>query len=249
MEILSTGAFNICQLNEDGSTHYIDQRKQGGSCYSVSRSPGCLYITNLDNAFKTGKTCDRFILECEIPGASFEHCLYGQVSKNFDVAEVWALLNNLTWVRDRHGRFNNVTYANNNIYLYVCHAELKGVEIYSPFHLNTLKPVTALPEKPTLSHVKKLLANGQFKNLQCNNKFTDDYAGDAACNFGRGKLNPLTFLHKLVVSPSGWRVRYEAETNLIHVNCHHFDYNSFEPELSAEVTPIPTNSSVGVLAV
>lgn len=60
----------------------------------------------------------------------------------------------------------------------------KGVEVFSPFV--AVKPLTKLPEKWKKSDLAKAIMSGQVFSGVLNERLTDDYAYDAAWNFGSG---------------------------------------------------------------
>ena len=60
----------------------------------------------------------------------------------------------------------------------------KGVEVFSPFV--SVKPLAKLPEKWKKSDLAKAIMSGQVFSGVLNERLTDDYAYDAAWNFGSG---------------------------------------------------------------
>lgn len=60
----------------------------------------------------------------------------------------------------------------------------KGVEVFSPFVV--VKPLAKLPEKWKKSDLAKAIMSGQVYSGVLNERLTDDYAYDAAWNFGSG---------------------------------------------------------------
>lgn len=100
--------------------------------------------------------------------------------------------------------------------------------VFSPFALHQLKPLPTIPDKWTLLHAKRALANNQFLHLVCTGKYSDDYAEDSATNCGKNvKLNALHLLEQLVERPFGWRSTREPDTNVVRVCQYHFDTNQF----------------------
>ncbi|EGQ9284534.1 J domain-containing protein [Vibrio parahaemolyticus] len=66
----------------------------------------------------------------------------------------------------------------------------------NPYTLHdALKPLKTLPERPTVTHILRILAHGQFSNFKQNYYLTDDHAMDAAYDFRNGYIeNPLFVL-------------------------------------------------------
>lgn len=77
----------------------------------------------------------------------------------------------------------------------------KSVRVFSPFALSNLKRVKSLPSKPSIQHVIKLIANGQYKTLARNYSYTDDYAFDAANDHGKAdNIDPIWLVQDMVTS-------------------------------------------------
>jgi hypothetical protein len=96
--------------------------------------------------------------------------------------------------------------------------------------LKAYNPLKEIPAKWTLTHVVRALLNGQAENVKCTGVYTDDYAYDAASNFGIGEINAKNLAIRLIECPSGWHAYAEAD-GTVHVNCHSFDNNKFTPLL------------------
>jgi len=110
----------------------------------------------------------------------------------------------------------------------------KANRLFSPFALSNLKPLKEEPKKWTMAHVHKALANGQFEGLQCDGRYTDDYAFDAAYNFGKGEVKaPISLLKDLIESPSGWWVM--LRDGVVDFNCHSFLGYSFKFIVESEL--------------
>ena len=112
-----------------------------------------------------------------------------------------------------------------------CHiwqSDLKSTRVFSPFR--KIKPIQA-PEKWTLPHVWKAILSGQIYMGQCDGRYTDDYAYDAAVDFRSGmELHLPSFAKELIEEPSGWHVypSNKGKDGLVQlsVNCHSFNMNT-----------------------
>jgi hypothetical protein len=188
-----------------------------------------LYIGDIADAMKTGKTCQAVTIEFRNKayedgtsfqavqeflrpfGTDFRRCLTEVLAKPF-------VLNN--WGAQPLQEGDATFHLSNR----------PGMRTYSPF--GTLAPLAAVPAKWTVPHAMRALWNGQFKGLKCKLHLTDDYAGDAASNFGKGEItNARAFCKQIIESPSGWRASGQGES--ISVDCHSFDYNSFTLQIAA----------------
>lgn len=186
-------------------------------------------IQDLSNAFKSGQSCPAFSLQ--YPHEDNWRELVQDVDG--DMGELLARLMDQT--ADKGGIALPIAHG-----ITVHRRSIPGVNTFSPFHLNRFKPLPAEPAKWTLAHMKRALANGQYEDLRCDGVYTDDYARDAERNYEVGPLKAMELLRNLIESSSGWRTY--AANGRVHVNCHHFDLNSFRlnlenrtPALEAEI--------------
>jgi hypothetical protein len=168
-----------------------------------------MYITDLTNALKTGKTCTRYIIRMdELSSNSFAYDFVNWLDDWSFEEFIKALKTN--------GSFRTV---------HVSKTEIKGINVFSPFV--SLKPIKQ-PRKWTLTHIWKAILSGQIKKAYKTMHLTDDYAFDAANNFGKGKISAMELAKDLIESPSGWWVSDGEEKDgciPIGVHCHHYDYN------------------------
>jgi len=177
-------------------------------------------VTDLTNALKSGKDCVEYSLKAE----SGEHgnllvtnFIYSKFGN--DLKAIWNFCENLELV-------GYDSFVTEGIKIY--RSESKGVRVFSPFNLNNVKPLKAMPKKWTLTHVRSALVNGQFKDLRCNYVLTDDYAWDAAVDFRKGSIKaPIEFIKGIIENPSGWWTSFRDGS--VAVCCHSFDSNEFTP--------------------
>ena len=145
-----------------------------------------LYIQDLNGAMQPGKTCTNYRIyfnDCE---------LLNFVNGDWN-GFVKSVLNGAE-IHFKH-------YVDNK----------KGTRVFSPWA--KLNPVKKVPKKWTLKHVRNLYANGQIVKAECRGYYTDDYAYDAAVNFGKGETNTAKLVKDVVESPGGWWIREEKTDN------------------------------------
>jgi hypothetical protein len=171
---------------------------------------GCISVVWLDNAGKQGKTCKHLRLQF---GTNERMLAY--LDENFpslndfiDIARSLAqgsvLAHRLPCEMSIENRYS--------------------LRVFSPFSLGLLKPLTVVPEKWTMVHVRRALANNQFSDLRCTGRYSDDYAHDSDTNFSRDeKVCALTLLESMVDSHFGWKTRTDAITNEVIIRCFHSD--------------------------
>lgn len=169
-----------------------------------------LCITELESAQVRGKTCVSFTLESENLRSILEKFDYSFSELIKALKEAKEALENQYGGGDFHGC---------RVYL----SEEKSVRFYSPLAHDRFKPLKSEPKKWTIAHVIRGLINNQIINTRCESRYTDDYAYDAATNYGAGKVDPIELAKDLIESPSGWWVNRKAE-NYIGINCHSFKY-------------------------
>ena len=175
-----------------------------------------IVLIDLTNALKTGKECNRYSINLSVHDNS---------------KSILTILWN-TAKLETLKQFHNavITDQLNNIEtLTIYKGTQKSINTFSPFV--KIKPIIT-PKKWTIAHVWKAILAGQiFKGVK-DGHYTDDYAYDAACNFGTGsRLHTISMAEKLIESPSGWWVCVDKikddGTIILGVNCHSFDSNTF----------------------
>lgn len=174
-----------------------------------------LYIKNLENALKPGKNVITYGIESLTFGEDFSIDLANYISDEKLTIEKFAhlvLSENLP--ENFKEKFKMFTRSE------------KGVKVFSPYV--EVKEIKA-PEKWTLPHVWKAILSGQMIAGEKKMRLTDDYAYDAATDFGKGSLDLIEFAKEIIEHPSGWHVWKGEETEekiKLSVNCHSFDYNT-----------------------
>lgn len=163
-----------------GSTDICQDSTVKGSLWSALGSKGyykdinayvwCNYnsaiVIELDNALKRGKTCKRYTVyanDKDIFSYLTNECKLSSPKELYDLVRSGKELpgdGSLTVRED------------------------KGVEVFSPFV--SVKPLDKLPEKWKKSDLVKAIMSGQVYSGVLNERLTDDYAYDAAWNFGSG---------------------------------------------------------------
>ena len=186
-----------------------------------------LTITDGRDAFKPKSNCPVYRIE----GQNYYNCpVMNSDWMDFDLDTVVELLEAVEFPE------RVCTYGKHSYVIYD-HVEIDGLTIYrtdseakncfNPNALDRLKPVKSLPEvgkTVRLPTVVKLLVNDQVSAFR-DQKLTDDYAWDAATDFGKGAVGNCWLAEELVESPSGWRA-YMREDGKLTVACHSFEYHT-----------------------
>jgi len=127
-------------------------------------------VIELDNAMKRGKECKKYRIYSSDNTAS---CYLINELKVNSPKELYDFV-----------RSGKELPGNGELYV----SEEKGVEVFSPFV--AVKPLEKMPEKWKKSDLVKAIMSGQVFSGVLDQRLTDDYAYDAAYNFGSGtKLN------------------------------------------------------------
>lgn len=163
----------------------------------------CIRIYELTNALETRKSCTVYNIhwglgdDCE----GYSRFLNWAASIN-TTSCVTGVIAHLSVADYKEKRLNQVE-AELAKGLYVTKYEEKSGKVFSPFKLHKLAPLSSLPDKLRHQHLVKLIANGQYRQLIRSQYLTDDYAHDAATNFGRKVYeNPFNLLQDLIEDKS-----------------------------------------------
>ena len=164
----------------------------------------CIKIYELVNALEARKTCTVYTihwgLDCDSAGYSRFLNWVSSISTTDCITGVIA---HLSVANYKEKRFSMEAELDKG--LYVTKYEEKSGKVFSPFKLHKLAPLPSMPEGPLRhQHLVKLIANGQYRQLIRSQYLTDDYAHDAATNFGRKVYeNPFNLLKELIEDKSG----------------------------------------------
>lgn len=208
-------------------TFYFEEHKMSYQMYRNS-----IRIMLLDNALAAGELCAEYVISSQGTAVDCINVLSG-LAGDYSLAKLKGFLQSLKFQSDRYGNMSLDLDATGKVKVSLSYRQ--STRVYSPFALHHLKPLKQAPKKWNLTYAKRALANGQFTNLKCTGRYSDDYAYDAAVNFGKGPISAMPLLQDLVTSPSGWRSYIDEDSGRVTVNCHHFDNNSFVLQLE----PIP----------
>ena len=161
--ILENADFNLF----DQSVAYI---KDLNILYRRMSGGDSIYITDLENASKNGKTCA-------------EYSLYRRDHSNKDPISLH-LINNydIKTVSELHTALKD--NRDLGFEVQIVKRERKGVETFSPFA--EIKPVTKIPERWNKRNFANAILSGQIYYGQIDERLTDDYAYDAAMKFNEG---------------------------------------------------------------
>lgn len=203
-----------------GSEFYVQDREVKISVWGMGLHRS-MTITRLENALKIGTECERFSFDFPV---NSERGLWHFIRDiDFSLAQLLDVLASVDFDQGRPELFGASVNAGSEA----------AIRVFSPFRLERLKRLNRLPAKWTVKHALRVIANGQYDSLRCRGQYTDDYALDAARNYGEGEINAaLPFVQKIIESPSGWRV-YDDGNGRVGLCCHHFDNNEIRVNLEA----------------
>lgn len=198
-------------------------------------------ITDLANAAKVGKSCVIWtISQKHDPKDWFlsPPSVLNAVCGSSDIVEAVQAL-----------RSGNYSEKVDNIE--VRSRECKGVNVFSPFA--SVKPVK-VPTKWTISHIWKAIYTGQIVAAHRDYRYTDDYAYDAASNFGEGDLSgeALAELAEEIIEDgySGWWVHLnkidENGRYIIYLGLHSFESWTLVFDPNATCGIVETRRNLGV---
>ena len=199
----------------------------------VSQTMGGIRIIDLEGALRVGKVCPEYSLswwQCDGPAKFLNYMLKLGIQ---DIKGLYEMLKAREFSLDQWGWYadkrESVELPGGEVEEF-CYGrdDKKGVQVFSPFALKYLKPLKEAPKKMTVKHALRAIACGQFTDLRCAGKYTDDYAFDDAYDYQRGAIKaPLEFIKDIIDSPSGWWASLDQDGE-VKLCCHHFDSNRFQ---------------------
>lgn len=175
-----------------------------------------LVIIDLANAMQNGKTCTRWLFSVspwhmDTSKFSFTAYIMMAAPECDTLAELFAWLRAGKPLQEVDG-------------LTVSVGEQPGNRTFSPFA--PVKPVK-LGDRLTAATIAKAIRAGQIVAGRTDGRYTDDYAFDAATNFGRGELDVQAFAKDIYENPRDWRFWWHDDTRReIVAACHTFDYKT-----------------------
>lgn len=161
-------------------------------------------ITTLANALEARKTCDSFTIHWNMGSDAEGYCRFLEWVRNISQTQCITGVIAHLYIANYQERSDGVFEAELMPGLMVTRREVKSGQVFSPFKLHKLKPLTEIPAKVRALHLIKMLANGQYRQLHRKSYLTDDYAYDAANNHGAKVYeNPFPLLVDLIENKSG----------------------------------------------
>jgi len=189
-------------------------------------------IIDLVNALKTGKDCNRYSIRL----ANYDR------EKSLP-CELW----NVNGIKTFKELFEAITTGKTLDNLAIESGIQKGIKTFSPFV--EVKPIKT-PSKWTVAHIWKAILSGQIYKGVKDGYYTDDYAGDAANNYGEGrKLDLIKLADEIIDSGKGWSVQVENEKDgiiMLSFDCYSFNSNTlyYDPQCNMEIAAKREQSEV-----
>lgn len=215
--------------------------------YRCGEEVESLSVHDVSNAFKSGKMCESFFLEATGDNAIGALCAY-LAAVNYNLPAFFDWCASLDVDYEAYG----TKYVDSERQITIYKRDNKGVETFSPLALSHLKPLKEIPKKWTISHVRRLLAAGQYSYCGTEMRLTSDYAYDAANEFGKGECSGEDFLRMLTESPSGWHVSQSngraVDGDKLAVWCHTFEKRVIQIDMKAPARKAEQNSAVKIPA-
>lgn len=165
--------------------HLFPQLQLTAHTYSDS-----VYITDVRDALKPGKTCTTWCF-CSQRAPDLAAAEAAELTTGCDTMEqLAAYLRSGAPLQSAEGVDTYIRIG-------------KAIRTFSPWA--RVRPIKE-PKTWTITHVYKAILAGQITAAHVDGKYTDDYAYDAAINFGACDFNPLELAKALIEHPSGWHV-------------------------------------------
>jgi len=193
----SIGDAKILDSSDISLQKYIGAYFKDIECsFGRTYSGDSIFLTELCNAGKRGKMCKGWTLHASQYGGNVSTIL----SEAENINSCKELYESLKAGRE----FENIRIYEN---------DQKSMDVFSPFEEVT--PLKELPEKWTKRNFRQAILSGQIFRGEVKYRYTDDYAYDAAYNFGEGaSLSMPSFAKKAVEDWSSltW-VRQEGDAS------------------------------------
>ncbi len=217
------------------NTTFID----GSGCYFRCKYwPGseCMSLADITNAFLHRKVCVSyrilFLTGLNPNGSRADSCtaFYQMVRElvgSSTPKAVFEWLGTLEMVELDRFSGKGARFEFGNVRITIYRDEENSSKVFSPFCIDRVKPLTELPKKWTVVHLRKALANGQFVRLKQNYYLTDDYAADAASNSREGYIqNPIAMFEKVLTDDLHLYERSRDGVVELSFGCHMNDGRS-----------------------
>lgn len=207
----SSADFRIFDLWDQYDDLYFEGRNISAHPYRNS-----LVIIDLANAMQNGKTCTRWLFSVSPWQMDTSRlCLTEYIEMAAPECDTLAEL--VAWLRV--GKPLQEVDG-----LTVSVGEQPSNRTFSPFA--PIKPVK-LGDRLTAATIAKAIRAGQIVAGRTDGRYTDDYAFDAATDFGRGEIDVQAFAKDIYENPRGWRFWWHDDTRReIVAACHTFDYKT-----------------------
>jgi len=192
-------------------------------------------IKDLQHAMKRGQSCTKYTIRRQDPMDSSDVGVGSLILRVGSLRALFRLLESLTFPTEHDTVNPSRTEELDGVEYKVWKSSEKAIRVFSPLHLHHLKPLTKEPKRWNVRLATRAILNGQYDWLKCDGKYTDDYAFDAAHDFGRGEIsNNLSWVAGVIERPGGWRVAVkDEEEKILWLCCHHFNTNTFKFNLEA----------------
>lgn len=175
-----------------------------------------LVIIDLANAMQNGKTCTRWLFSVSPWKMDADRlCMTEYVEMSAPGCDTLAEL--VAWLRSGKP-LHEVDGLRVDI------GAQASSRTFIPFA--PIKPVK-LGERLNAATIAKAIRAGQIVSGRTEERYTDDYAMDAAYDFYRGDIDIQAFAQDIYEQPHGWRFWWRDETRReIVAACHTFDYKT-----------------------
>lgn len=182
-----------------GTSFYTDD-----GAFHVHRYASNFTITDIADGYRVGKQCPQIVIMNRFGQDPAAMRTFLMDQKNQGVTGLYGLFDK--YVQDADVGDIKVLVR-----------EVKAKEVFNPLRLGHIKPLTKLPKRFGNDQLIKAIANGQYDVLSQNFRYTDDYAGDAANNFGRGELNPIAQLEDLITKRAAVQFSTDRGDGIVEV--------------------------------
>jgi len=124
-----------------------------------------IHVTTLANALEARKTCEAFTIHWNVGSDAEGYSRFLEWVRDISQTECITGVIAHLYIANYQERRDGVFEAELMPGLTVTRREVKSGQVFSPFKLHKLKPLTEIPAKVRALHLIKMLANGQYRQL------------------------------------------------------------------------------------
>ncbi len=201
-------------FNGGGST--TNRTVYCGNSWEIHKYNGSMHITKLGNAMTRGKFIERYVIyqrlgrDSSLYVALANYC--ESIKKGLTLGDFIKLViepmieNSEELTIGENGQASEMMGDGSSTIVFDYKDDwTKGISVFSPFKVPSIKPLTKFPNKWKIADLIKVIANGQYGYMGRNYKYTDDYVYDTVYGGKIDYLNPIKIIQGMIENPEFYK--------------------------------------------